>query len=81
MQLSSERSKHGCLWFILFGIYYITWILIKWTIGICILLLWDWWIAIIHAASGKGYVWKSKLWFSSTKKIYYCHDCGHNFRG
>ncbi|MGN1163454.1 MAG: hypothetical protein ACI4S4_01475 [Candidatus Ornithospirochaeta sp.] len=81
VQLSSERSKHGCLWFILFGIYYIAWILVKWTVGISVLILWDWWMAIVCALLGRGYVWKSRGWFSTTKRIYYCHDCGHNFRG
>ncbi len=81
VQFSSERSKHGCLWFLLFGWLYILWILCKWMIGLLVLLLWDWWVAIIVSLTGKGYIWKCKGWFSGTKKIYYCHNCGHNFKG
>lgn len=80
VQLTNERSKHGCLWTILFGLYYLALVCVKWIIGICVLLFWDWWMAIIKAIMKKGYVWKYKGWFSSTKKTYYCHDCGYNFR-
>ena len=41
----------------------------------------DWWLAIIKKIQGKGYVWKSKRWFSGRKKTYYCHDCSYNFKG
>lgn len=80
VQLSNETSKHGCLWTILFGIYYLIWVLIKWTVGLILFFLYDWWMALIHAAAGKGHIWQSKKWFSGTRKIYYCHDCGYNFR-
>lgn len=80
VQLSNETSKHGCLWTILFGVYYICWVLVKWMIGLCIFICFDWWMAIVQKSSGKGYVWQSKKWFSNKKKIYYCHNCGHNFR-
>ena len=81
VQISNERSKHGCFWFILFGIFYLFWVMIKWMIGLLVLVCLDWWLAIIHAVRNKGYFWKSKRWFSGTKKLYYCHDCGNNFRG
>lgn len=80
VQLSNESSKHGCLWTILFGIYYIFWIMIKWIIGAMIFMCYDWWMAIIKAVTGKGHVCQSKKWFSASKKIYYCHNCGYNFR-
>lgn len=80
VQLSNESKNHGCFWFIIFGIYYFFWVMIKWTIGMMIFMLYDWWMAIIKTASGKGHVWQSKKWFSGRSKIYYCHDCGHNFR-
>ena len=80
VQLSNERSKHGCLWTILFGIYYIFWVIIKWIIGLLVFIFWDWWVAIIKTASGRGHVWQSKKWFSGRKYIFYCHDCGYNFR-
>lgn len=81
VQLSSERSKHGCFWFILFGIYYIAWVFIKWTIGVAVLLCLDSWMYMIAKSQNKGYVFKAKGWFSGVKQIYYCHDCGNNFRG
>lgn len=80
VQLSDESSKHGCLWTVLFGVYYIAWLLVRWTIGLCIFICWDWWMAIVKAAAHKGYVWQSKKWFSNRRRIYYCHDCGYNFR-
>lgn len=80
VQLSEERGKHGCLYFILFGSLYIIYLISKWILAFCILILFDWWIAIIKAIMGKGYVWKSLSLFSSRRKLYYCHSCGHNFR-
>lgn len=80
VQLSDESSKHGCLYMVLFGWLYLMWIMIKWCIGIVVFLYYDWWMAIIHAVSGKGHVWQAKRWFSNRRRIYFCHDCGHNFR-
>ena len=80
VQLSNERSKHGCLFTILFGIYYICWVLIKWCIGFWVLVLYDWWMAIVHSVQKKSHVWQCKKWFSNKARIYYCHNCGHNFR-
>lgn len=80
VQLSNESSKHGCLWTILFGIYYIFWVMIKWTIGIILFFCLDWWMAIIKSVSGKGYVWQSKRLFSNNRRTFFCHSCGYNFR-
>lgn len=80
VQLSNESSKHGCLFTLLFGIYYIIWLFIRYTIGLVIFICYDWWMAIIHFSHNKGHVWQSKRWFSNRRKIYYCHDCGYNFR-
>lgn len=80
VQLSNERSKHGFLWFLLFGIYYLCWIMFKWMIGFLVLCCYDWWMALIKASQGKGHVWLSKGFFTGVKRIYYCHDCGYNFK-
>lgn len=80
VQLSNEESKNGCLWFVLFGWVFLAWVFIKWCIGFIIFLLYDWWMAIIHSVQKKGHVWQCKKWFSGRRKIYFCHDCGHNFR-
>ncbi len=29
VQLSNEKSKHGCFWTLLFGVVYICWVFIK----------------------------------------------------
>ena len=68
VQLSNVESKHGCRWFILFGWLYLIWIPIKWVIWSVVFVCIDWWMAIIKKAQGKGYVWKSKRWFSGRKK-------------
>ncbi|MBE6963246.1 MAG: hypothetical protein E7443_01425 [Ruminococcaceae bacterium] len=80
VQLSNESNRHGCLFTLLFGVWYLLVVFIRWMIGLMLFVCIDWWMAIIKAASKKGYVWKSKQLFSGKKKIYYCHDCGHNFR-
>lgn len=80
VQLSNQENKHGCLYIVLFGIFYFMWLMIKWMIGFMILICFDWWMAIVKKSSDKGYVWQSKRWFSNKRKVYYCHDCGHNFK-
>ena len=80
VQLSNESNKHGCLMVILFGIFYASWFFIRCIIGIMLLICYDWWMAIIKKASGKGHVWQSKRWFSNRRRVFYCHDCGYNFR-
>jgi hypothetical protein len=44
-------------------------------------IFWDWWMALIKKSQDKGYVYKSAGWFSGQKRIYYCHNCGYNFKG
>ena len=80
VQLSNERSKHGCFWFILFGIYFICWLLIKWMIGLMIFMCYDWWMAIVKSIMKKGHVWQCRKWFSGNKRIFYCYNCGYNFK-
>lgn len=80
VQLSNESSKHGCLYMVLFGWLYFIWLICKWLVGVMVFVFYDWWMAIIHKAAGKGHVWQAKRWFSNRRRIYYCHDCGNNFR-
>lgn len=80
VQLSDERSKHGCLWFLIFGVYYLVWVAIKWAIGLMLFFMLDWWLAILMALLGKPYIWKCRSWFSGVRRYYYCHNCGNNFR-
>ncbi|MBQ0125544.1 MAG: hypothetical protein KBS59_04380 [Clostridiales bacterium] len=81
VQMSQEnKKKHGFLWFLLFGWAYLIFILFKWIIGLIVLVLLDWWLAIIKAVAKKGYVWKCKRFFSGKRRVYYCHDCGYNFK-
>lgn len=81
VQLSNIQSKHGCLWFILLGWLYLFALAFKWLIGLMILCCVDWWMSIVKKLQGKGYIWKCKRWFSGNKKVYYCHNCGYNFKG
>lgn len=80
VQLSNERSKNGCLWLILFGWWYVILVIFKWCVGLMLLCVYDWWMAIIKAVQKKGHVWQCAKWFSGKKSVFYCHDCGHNFR-
>ena len=80
VQLSNERSKHGCFWTILLGWIFIFWLVIKWMIGCMILCFYDWWMAIIKKCSRKGHVWQCRKWLSGNKRVFYCHDCGYNFK-
>ncbi len=80
VQLSYKERGHGCLWTIFFGFYYIAWMFIKYIIGFYVFILYDWWMAIIRKASGKGHIWICNRWFSNSRRIYYCHSCGNNFK-
>lgn len=80
VQLSNVQGKHGCFWLLMFGWLYVIWVPIKWLIGLVVLVCFDWWMALIQSKQNKGYVWRSKGWFSGVKKVCYCHDCGHNFK-
>ena len=80
VQLSNERNKHGFLWLILFGIYYAFWWICKATAALVVLMCFDWWFAIVKKSQGKGYVWLSKRIIQNKSKIYFCHNCGNNFR-
>lgn len=83
VQLSDVNKRSGCvgcLFYLIFGIFYVLWILMKWTVGFMVLLCIDWWMAIIAACRKKGYSLKCKRWFTTKRKYYYCHDCGHNFK-
>lgn len=80
-QLTNVKSKHGILWLILFGWLWIFWIMCKWMIGFFIFVFYDWWMAIIAKNRKKGYVYRSKGWFTGSTKSYYCNDCGNNFKG
>ncbi len=80
VQLSNEKSKHGCFWTLLFGVVYICWVFIKWMIGCIIFICYDWWMAIINKCRSKGHIWQCRKWFSGNKRVFYCHDCGYNFK-
>lgn len=80
-QMTQKKSKHGILWAILFGIWWVMWIMCKWCIGAMIYICYDWWMAIIQKKEGKGYVPASKHWFTMSNTYYYCTECGNNFKG
>lgn len=80
VQLSNERNKHGFLWLLLFGLWYVMWWCVKAIAAFCVLIYFDWWFALIKKSQNKGYVFLSKRIITNNSKIYYCHDCGNNFR-
>lgn len=80
VQLSNERSKHGCFWLLIFGVWYVGLLMFKWIIGMMVFICYDWWMAIVKSIGGKGHVWKCRKWFSGNKRVFYCHDCGYNFK-
>lgn len=80
-QMTQKKSKHGLLWAILFGIFWLMWVMMKWVVGVMIFICYDWWMAIIKKKDGKGYHYVSAEWFKTSKTYYYCNDCGNNFRG
>ena len=79
VELTHVKKRLGCLWAFLFGIWYFMLVLFKWIIGLMILVIWDWWFAIIMACVKKHYQWICKRFFVR-RQIYYCHDCGYNFK-
>lgn len=81
VQLSSEKSKHGFLWLILFGWLWLMWWFCKAMVALMVLMCWDWWYALVKQSQGKGYVWLSKRIIENKSQVYYCHECSHNFRG
>ena len=81
VQLSNERNnRHGCLMTMIFGAWYVAVVFFRWTIGMMIFMCYDWWMCIIKKIQKKGHVWQCRKWFSGNKRIYYCHDCGYNFK-
>lgn len=80
VQLVNERSKHGFLWFVLFGLFWCGWWLCKAMFAFMVFIFFDWWYAIIKKNQGKGYVWISKRMIENKARIYHCNECNHNFR-
>jgi len=81
VQLTTEMSKHSVLWFVLFGWLWLLWWLFKAMIALYVLILFDWWYAIIKKSQNKGYVWISKRIMQNRSKTYHCNKCKKNFRG
>ena len=81
VQLTSNGSKHGCLWLLIFEWWYVIWIFFKWIIGLLLFVYVDWWMMLIRSIQGRGYVPLSKACFSGRRKTYYCRNCSNNFRG
>lgn len=82
VQLSNEETHHhGFFWWLFFGWYAcLVYYMFKWTIGLMVFCLWDIWAYFVDKTKGVGHVWICRRFFSSKKRIYYCHDCGLNFR-
>lgn len=81
VRLTTQSSKHGFLWFILFGWLWLMWWLCKAMAAFCVLVYFDWWYALIKKNQGKGYVWLSKRIMQNKTRTFYCEECNHNFKG
>ena len=57
VELTHVNEGHGCLFTFLFGLWYWLWVLFKWFIGLMVLMVWDWWFAIIMLIAKKPYQW------------------------
>lgn len=82
VQLSNEETHHhGLFWWLFFGWYiWGCYILFKWAIGFCVLFCWDIWAYLIDKLKNVGHIWQCHKFFSGKRRIYYCHNCGRNFR-
>lgn len=77
--LETKGMHFGILFFILFSIFWLLYAICKWTIGLFILICFDWWIAIIMKRKNKTYYWHCKKWFIK-RNGYYCNDCNYHFK-
>ena len=75
----NERSKHGVIWLLIFGVFYLCWWGVKAFFALMILVSWDWWFALIQKSRRKGYVWVSKKIIKNTKRTFHCENCSYNF--
>lgn len=84
------KKGHGCLFTVLFGIYYWTWLFIKWCCKWSIYLLylvfyasWAYPLAKFRKQNYKKPEWISKIMrrtgkmYNSGKTYAVCQDCGH----
>jgi DNA-directed RNA polymerase subunit RPC12/RpoP len=89
---TSYRRGHGCLFTILFGIFYWAWLVVKWTlklmIAILYLLLAAWIMVIAAAASNRQF--KHPRWFKKMMQrkgkvyneqtmVFVCNNCGYRW--
>ena len=87
---TSYKQGHGCLWTILFGLFYWTWLIIKWTFKYLIVFLWyicvEWWRAIIVAISSKPYsrpqfiinlLRRRGKAYTDHQTMFICNNCGN----
>ena len=84
------KKGHGCLYTVLFGIFYWTWLVIKWCCKYCIALCYwiiaGWITAIVCAVQKKKFStpqWYKKMMrrkgktYTDEKTIFICQDCGN----
>lgn len=76
-KVTQQLKKHGFLWWVFIGVW--VW-LFKVIFAMTVFMVYDWWMAIIKKIQGKGHIWRSKKMMSNTATIYYCDDCGNNFK-
>jgi len=91
---SSKKSGHGCIWTLLFGVFYWMWLLFKWMMKYLIAAIFFMFVALY--ALIKSLVTKTEyrmpLWFTRMLQrrgttlswhstVFVCQDCGNRQRG
>ena len=84
------KKGHGCLWTVLFGIFYWTWLIIKWIFKLIVAFfyfIFIAWIRAIIAASKKRPFshpdWYRKMMqrrgktYNNEKTVFVCNNCGN----
>lgn len=87
------KQGHGCLWFLLFGIWYLLWITVKWSMKYFIFLMYMcsfapifYVIALVNKKQYRNPEWLTRLMqrrgraYNRTATEFVCNQCGHHWK-
>lgn len=69
-KIKVKTRGHGFFWWLLFGIFYLIWVLCVWTFKAMYWLFIGWWVDLIK---------KSKEKKEREKVVHVCQDCGYRW--
>ena len=75
-----EEEEKNYLFALFFGLFFLVWLAIRYTIGLVTLIFYDSWSSVIQKRKGKSHLFISRRWFRGSKKSYYCQDCKTHFK-